>query len=58
MLKIKKEYLSPFVNPYKIPLSELHQNHLKDIQNKYGNKYFEIEKPKKKKKDDSIDSFK
>jgi hypothetical protein len=51
MIIVKKEYLEHKQSPYKIPLGELNQNSLKDIQDKYGNKFFEVKTPKKKKDD-------
>lgn len=51
--KLKKEYENKTLNNLKVPLNELSQKQIKGLREHFRNKFFEQDKPKKKKKDDS-----
>ena len=54
MIIVKKEFLNEKVSHYKLTLGEMNQHQLTHIQERFGDKYFEA--PKKKKKNDSMDT--
>ena len=54
MITVKKEFLNEKVSHYRIPLGDMNQHQLKHIQERFGNKYFETSK--KKKKHDTVDT--
>jgi|TARA_R100001594_G_scaffold68184_1_gene102512 hypothetical protein len=54
MIIVKKEFLNEKVSHYRIPLGDMNQGQLRHIQERFGDKYFEA--PKKKKKNDSMDT--
>ena len=54
MIIVKKEFLNEKVSHYRITLGEMNQGQLRHIQERFGDKYFET--PKKKKKYDSVDT--
>jgi len=54
MITVKKEFLNEKVSHYRIPLGDMNQHQLKHIQERFGNKYFETSK--KKKKHDTMDA--
>jgi len=53
MIIVKKEFLNEKVSHYRIPLGEMNQGQLKHIKDRFGDKYFET--PKKRKKYDTSD---
>jgi len=54
MIIVKKEFLNEKVSHYRITLGEMNQGQLRHIQERFGDKYFETSK--KKKKNDSVDT--
>jgi hypothetical protein len=55
MIIVKKEYLDEKVSHYRLTLGEMNQHQLEHIQSRFGDKYFETQKKKKKIKHDSSD---
>jgi len=53
MITVKKEFLNEKVSHYRIPLGDMNQGQLRHIQERFGDKYFETSK--KKKKHDTMD---
>tara|TARA_R100001015_G_C4564985_1_gene124115 strand:- start:19 stop:186 length:168 start_codon:yes stop_codon:yes gene_type:complete len=54
MITVKKEFLNEKVSHYRIPLGDMNQGQLRHIQERFGDKYFETSK--KKKKHDTMDA--
>ena len=52
--KVKKQYINSFAGGIKKALKDLTQNEILSLSEKTRNTYFVEDKPKKKKKDDSI----
>ena len=53
--KLKKEYEGKSIDSLKIPLNDLTQNQIEALNESVRNNLFIEEKPKKKKKDDSVE---
>jgi len=47
--KLKKEYENKTLDNLKVPLNELSQKQIKGLREHFRNKFFEQDKPKKKK---------
>ena len=54
MIRVKKEYLNQKVSHYRLTLGEMNQHQLENIQDRFGDKYFET--AKKQKKNDTKDT--
>ena len=52
--KLKKEWEGKSIDSIRIPLDDLTQKQINGLRERIRNNLFEQEKPKKKKKDDSI----
>lgn len=53
--KLKKEWEGKSIDSIRIPLDDLTQKQIKGLREHFRNKFFEQDKPKKKKKDVQVE---
>jgi|TARA_R100000084_G_scaffold97309_2_gene51220 hypothetical protein len=57
MIIVKKEYLNiSITGGSRLVLGDMNQDQLQDMKNRYGDKWFETEGSKKKKKKDDVEN--